>query len=119
MIEVCCEVLFSILHLTVCSYPVTCACQSKSTLYICLNVRELLVQYRHKIGSLSDCNKTRTHKHKVFLDIQADIECGFALTCVHDMIRTYSQIHRTYKYSQPVKIPAKYCTFILINYISK
>ena len=35
---------------------------------------------------------------KEFLDIQATIECGF--TCVRDMIRTYSQMHRTDKYSQ-------------------
>ena len=37
---------------------------------------------------------------KEFLDIQATIECGFTLKRVHDMIRTYSQMHRTDKYSQ-------------------
>ena len=37
---------------------------------------------------------------KEFLDIQATIECGFTLKRVRDMIRTYSQIHRTDKYSQ-------------------
>ena len=35
-----------------------------------------------------------------FLDIQATIECGFTLKRVRDMIRTYSQMHRTDKYSQ-------------------
>ena len=33
-----------------------------------------------------------------FLDIQATIECGFTLKRVRDMIRTYSQMHRTDKY---------------------
>ena len=37
---------------------------------------------------------------KEFLDIQATIECGFTLKCVHDTIRTYNQMHRTDKYSQ-------------------
>ena len=32
--------------------------------------------------------------------IQATIECGFTLKRVRDMIRTYSQMHRTEKYSQ-------------------
>ena len=34
---------------------------------------------------------------KEFLDIQATIECGFTLK---RMTKTYSQIHRTYKYSE-------------------
>ena len=37
---------------------------------------------------------------KEFRDIQATIECGFTLKRVRDMIRTYSQMHRTDKYSQ-------------------
>ena len=37
---------------------------------------------------------------KGFLDIQATIECGFALICVRDMMRTYYQMHHTNKYSQ-------------------
>ena len=32
---------------------------------------------------------------KEFHEIQATIECRFTLTRVRDMIRTYSQIHRT------------------------
>ena len=35
-----------------------------------------------------------------FLDIQATIECGFTLKRVRDMIKAYSQMHRTDKYSQ-------------------
>ena len=37
---------------------------------------------------------------KEFLGIQATIECGFTLKQVPDLIRTYSQIQRTDKYSQ-------------------
>ena len=37
---------------------------------------------------------------KEFLDIQATIECGFTLKCMYNMIRSYSQIHHTDKYSQ-------------------
>ena len=37
---------------------------------------------------------------KELLDIQATIECRFTLKRVRDMIITYSQIHRTDKYSQ-------------------
>ena len=37
---------------------------------------------------------------KDFLDIQATIECGFTLKCISDMMRTYSQMHGTDKYSQ-------------------
>ena len=51
--------------LTVCSCHVTYAFQNESTLYICLNVKELLVRNRRDIWSLSDCNGTRTHNHLV------------------------------------------------------
>ena len=37
---------------------------------------------------------------KEFLDIQANIECGFTLKPVHDMIITYSHMHHTDKYLQ-------------------
>ena len=42
--------------LTVCSYHVTYAFQSESTLYSCLNVKELLAWSRRVIWSLSDWN---------------------------------------------------------------
>ena len=32
------------------------------------------------------------------------IECGFILKCVRDMIRTYSQLDRTNKYSEHISI---------------
>ena len=39
-----------------------------------------------------DSNPQPTHfLSKEFLDIQANIECGFTLKCVRDMITTYSQ----------------------------
>ena len=40
----------------------------------------------------------RTCFCKEFFTIQATIECGFILKCVHEMIKTYSQMHRTGKY---------------------
>ena len=43
---------------TVCSCHVTYAFQSESTLYSCLNEKELLAQNSCKIWSLSDCNWT-------------------------------------------------------------
>ena len=35
-----------------------------------------------------------------FPDIQANIECGLTLKRVRDMTKTYSQMHRTDKYSE-------------------
>ena len=53
------------LHLTVCYYHLTYAFQSESTLYSCLNVKDILARSRHGIWSLSDFNWTRTHNHLV------------------------------------------------------
>ena len=52
-------------NLTVCSCHVTYGFQSESTLYSCLNVKELLARSRREIWSLSDCNWTRTHNHLI------------------------------------------------------
>ena len=57
------NVLF--IMLVVCSNHVTDAFQSESTLYSCLDVKELLARSRRKIWSLSDCIWTRTHNHLV------------------------------------------------------
>ena len=57
--------LWTLLFLTVYYYHVTSVFQSESTLYSCLNVKELLAQSKRKIWSLSDCNWTRTHNHLV------------------------------------------------------
>ena len=56
----------NVIMLTVCSYHVTYAFQSESTLCSCLNVKELFAWIRCKIWSLSDCNWTRTHNHFVY-----------------------------------------------------
>ena len=51
--------------MTVCSYHVTYVFQSESTLYSCLDVKELLARNRREIWSLSDCNWIRTHNRLV------------------------------------------------------
>ena len=53
------------LYLTVCYYHVTYAFQSKSTLYSCLNVKELLARNRRDIWILSDSNGIQTHNQLV------------------------------------------------------
>ena len=56
-------VLICTVHLAVCSYHVTYAFQSESTLYTCLNVKECHARNRRDTWSLSDCNETRTYNH--------------------------------------------------------
>ena len=56
-------ILICMVHLTVCSYHFTYTFHSESTLYSCLNVKELLARNRRNIGSLSDCNGTLIHNH--------------------------------------------------------
>ena len=51
--------------LTACSCHVMYTFQSESTLYSCLNVKELLAQSRREIWNLSDCNWTRTYDHLI------------------------------------------------------
>ena len=99
----------------VCSYHVTYAFHSESTLYSCLNVKEVLPRNRRQSWSLSDCNGTRwvrlqlqslklqisfLFRARRSLTFRATIECEFTLKRVRDMIRTYSQMYRTNKYSQ-------------------
>ena len=57
--------LICTVHFTVCSCHVMYAFQSESALYICLNVKELLVQSRREIWRWSDCNCTRTQNDLV------------------------------------------------------
>ena len=57
--------IINTLFLTACSYHVTYAFQSESTLYSCLNVNKLLARNRREILSLSEYNWTRTHNHLV------------------------------------------------------
>ena len=51
------------IYRTVCSDHVTYTFQSESTLYICLNIKELLARNRGDIWSLSNCSGTWTHNH--------------------------------------------------------
>ena len=55
----------ALIHLTICSYHCTYVFQSKTLLYIFLNVKDPLTQTRCHIWSLSDGNETRTHSHLV------------------------------------------------------
>ena len=57
--------LICTVHLTACSYHVTYASQSESTLYIFQNVKELRARNKRDIWSLSDCNGTRTHNYLI------------------------------------------------------
>ena len=54
-------VLICTAHLTVIYYYVMYAFQSESTLYSCLNIKEVLTQNRHNIWRLSESNGIRTH----------------------------------------------------------
>ena len=55
------------LRVVLCSYHVTCAFQSESSLCSCLIVKELLARNRRDIWSLSYCNGIRTNNHLVRL----------------------------------------------------
>ena len=59
------DILLNYQMLTVCSYHVTCTFQSESTLYSCLNAKELLAQNRCDIWSLRDSSRIRNHNHSV------------------------------------------------------
>ena len=49
--------------LTVCFYHVMYIVWSQSTLYSCVNVKEVLAQNRRNIWCLSDCNGTQTQNY--------------------------------------------------------
>ena len=59
-------VLTCTVHLAVYSCHVTYAFQSESTLYSCLDVKELLAWSWREIWCLSDCNWKRTNNHLGF-----------------------------------------------------
>ena len=80
LVFVCSFYRFSTCHinfLTVCSCHVTYAFQSESTIYSCLNVKELLARSRCEIWSLGDCNWTRTQNHLVRKRTLYHVECSF------------------------------------------
>ena len=95
-------------HLVVCSYHVSYAFQSESKLYSSLNVKKLLARNRREIWSLSHCNWTRTHNHLVRKGTLNHLaKLASFKKRVRDMIRTYSQMHRTNMYSQHSSITKK------------
>ena len=51
------------MHLIVCFYHVRYEFESESTLYSCLNVKELLARSSRHIWRLSNCNGTRPRNH--------------------------------------------------------
>ena len=56
-------VLICTVHLIVCSYHVTYEIESESTLYSCVNAKELLARRRPHIWRLSYCNGALPHNH--------------------------------------------------------
>ena len=91
-------------HLSVCFYHVMCTFQSESTLYSCLNVKELFTRNRRDIWSLNDCiilPVWRLFRARSFLEFrQLKSVDLWSVKRIRDMIRTLSQMHRTDKYSQ-------------------
>ena len=94
----------------------TCFRVNQSTLYSCLNVKEVLAQSRHEIWSLSDCKWTRTHNHLIskgtfnhlanwlngWVFVYEVSGCGFDSSCSHrklsnekkDIKKTIEDINR-------------------------
>ena len=82
-------------NVIVCPYHVTYPFQTESTLYSCVDVKELLARNKRKIWSLSDRNGTRTHNHLVRkwtlnhltklpkLFVYELSGCGFESRCSH------------------------------------
>ena len=53
------------MNLTVCSYHIKYTLESESTLYICLDFKELRTQNKRNILSLGDVKGPRTNNHLV------------------------------------------------------
>ena len=87
-------VLIWTVHLTLFSYHVIYAFQSESTLYTCLNVKELLARRRGKIWSLSDSNWTRTLNH--FVKLGTYLYCALDCMLLKCHMRISEDIHTLY-----------------------
>ena len=98
------------LNQTICSYHITYAFQSESTLYSCLNVKELLARSRREIWSLSDCNWTRTHK-QVWLNgwvfVYEPSGCGFESSFRHLNFPIRHRSSRLYQRNLKLELFAK------------
>ena len=80
-----CKLLTIFQSLTVCSYHVTYAFQSESTLYICLNVKELLARNRRDIWSLSGCGFESRCSHLNISECYGKLKCCNQ-SCSHSKI---------------------------------
>ena len=113
MIEPCCENL-PVRCIWLYVLIMACTCFRVNLHYSCLNVKELHAQNRRCIWCLSDSNRNQTQNHLVHEQtlnhlaklakwlscVVATTECRFTLKRACDMIRTYSQMHCTDKFSQ-------------------
>ena len=71
---------------TVCSYHVTYAFQSESTLYNCLNV---IARNRRKIWSLSDCNSHLNFRFRTCFEYGVPWHSGNYRVRIHSEMRTW------------------------------
>ena len=108
-------VLICTVHLTVCYYHVTYSFQSESTLYSCMNVKELLFRNRCDIRNLSDsngirtqnqlvCKRTSNHLAKLFKWLSCVVSTYLYVTRVRGMVITYIQMNRTDNFSQHITV---------------
>ena len=95
--------------MTVCSCHVTYVFQSESTLYRCLNVKELLTRSRREIWSLSDCNCTRTKWFWVGVQLQSLKKFHFKI--YYEMLNLPQVFFQIYNYYRPFD-------FIFKNWLS-
>ena len=89
--------------MTVCSCHLTYAFQSESTLYSCLNVKELFAWSKREIWSLSECNWTRNQNHLVckqtlnHLAIWLSVCLGTKWFWVRVQLQLQTKFHLVYK----------------------
>ena len=102
--------MLDLFFLAVCSYHVTYAFQSESTLYSCLNVEELLARNRCDIYNLSDCNGTWTHNHELS-------GCGFESCCSH--INLFFFLTKAFIWNYSATIRLHFYVLNLQEYIKK
>ena len=74
-------------YFIVCYYHVTYEFQSKSTIYSCLNIKELFARNRCHIWSLSDCNKIQTHSNLVCKKTFSQTGQMIELCCEYSSVR--------------------------------
>ena len=89
--------------MTVCSCHLTYAFQGETTLYSCLNVKELFAQSKCEIWSLSECNWTRNQNHLVckqtlnHLAIWLSVCLGTKWFWVRVQLQLQTKFHLVYK----------------------